>query len=219
MSTRGKTAVLALFAAFAFSAVASASASAFNLEWEVNGTKLVSGTVSVKGTGTTAFILNEGKTTEVRCTTQSAEGTITGGKPGTDEATKIVFSGCTTREAACKVADAGKKTAGTIEVKNVPTKLEERKKGGAAVLADNFAQNATTKEFVTLEFTGTCAAYPATTKVKGAIAAQVSGEQLVFPTSGEGFVEGGTLEAFGTKATLSGKSTQKGLSGEKITAS
>lgn len=186
--------------------------------------KLATGkTRKVTSASTTTFILNEGKTTEIKCTNTAAEGTITGGQPGTDKATKITFTGCTTVEAACLVRDSVLKTSGTIEVTAIPTKLEQRKKAGVTLTkpADNFEAklNGVTKEFVTLEFTGTCVAFPPTTKVKGNIAAVVEGEVLNFPTNLEKPVETNSLEAFGVAATLSGKTTQKGAGGGKILAS
>jgi hypothetical protein len=220
--------LLSLLAVFAFSAVAAASASAFNLEWEVNGAKLASGkTENVVSKNTTNYTLTAG-TKVITCKSVKVgakEGTITGGKPGTDAAT-ITFSECSTSETGCLVKSAGPPAkAGTIIVK-VATKLVEREPsgGGAKKEADEFSPASGTT-FVSLEFgktetagmtlEGACTNFPNTT-VKGQVAALTEGELLNFPSPE---LKGNTLEAFGKAATLVGKSEQKGETGSKITAS
>ena len=91
---------------------------------------------------------------------------------------------------------------------NIPTVLVEREPsgGGARKLADNFEQNPTTKEFVTLVFAGTCSEYPET-EVKGTVAAEVinltnGNIELNFP---EPELKGNTLKAFGVAAKLTGR--------------
>jgi len=166
-------------------------------QWNVLGAGV---TKKVKSSGG-AFTLTAGGKV-VKCTAVTDKGTITGGKPGTDLAEVITFTGCTTKQAGCNVKTAGQLN-GTIVVTEIPTKLEER----AGKLVDNFQQNTTTKEFVTLKFEGTCSEYPET-KVKGTVAAEVvagTGE-LNFPATA---IEKDTLEAFGVKATLTGKDTQE----------
>jgi hypothetical protein len=214
---------LSLLAVFAFSAVASASASAFNLEWEVNGAKL-SGTENVTSKNSTNYTLTAG-TKVITCTSVTATGTITSGKPGTDAAT-ITFSGCTTSETGCLVKSAGEPAkAGTIVV-SVKTKLVEREPsgGGAKKEADEFSPASGTT-FVSLEFgtketatgkklEGTCTNFPNTT-VKGQVAALTEGSNLNFPSPE---LKGNTLEAFGKAATLVGKSAQTGEKGT-VTAS
>lgn len=239
--------ILCLLTVLAVGAVASASASASNDEWEVqkcekvaagsgqftNGTcetlgapkefsetgvleKLAAGKKRSVTSSGGAFTLTAGGKI-VKCTAVTDTGTITGGKPGTDLAGNITFTGCTTKQAGCSVKTVGQPN-GTIAVANIPTKLEQRKNSkGEEVVVDNFEQNATTKEFVTLKFEGTCSEYPET-KVKGTVAAEVvagTGE-LNFPTTA---LEKDTLEAFGLKATLTGKDTQKGVGGGKVQAS
>jgi hypothetical protein len=151
-------------------------------------------------------------TKSITCKKVKDTGTITGATPGIGEATAITFEECATGQTGCKVKSAGG-TFGTINVTNIPTKLEERETSTKVkVLADNFEQKTIglNKEFVTLEFepeTGkSCSEYPAT-KVKGAVAAQVmeTGE-LVFPNPE---LKGNTLEAFGIAAKLTGTDTQE----------
>jgi hypothetical protein len=173
-------------------------------QWSVLGAGV---TKKVKSSGGTFTLTAGGKV--ITCTAVTDKGTITGGKPGTDLAENITFTGCTTKQAGCEVKSAGG-TLGTIVVPNIPTKLEQRVVGEEEVVVDNFEQNATTKEFVTLEFSGaSCAgAGYVTTKVKGTVAAEVvpGTAELNFPATA---LEKDTLEAFGLKATLTGKDTQE----------
>jgi hypothetical protein len=240
---------LAVFALGAVAASAASAAS--NDEWEVSGCakvaagsglftnstcetlgapkefaetgtlgKLVTGKKrSVTSSGTTFTLTALGKV--ITCTTVTDKGTITGGKPGTDLAESITFMGCATKQAGCGVHSAGQ-PIGTIVATNIPTKLEQRKNAtGKEIVVDNFEQNATTKEFVTLKFEAeagkSCSEYTET-KVKGTVAAEaVEGTgELNFPATA---LEKDTLEAFGIKATLAGKDTQKGVGGGKVQAS
>ncbi len=135
----------------------------------------------------------------ISCTEVTNKGTITGGTPGTDLAETITFTGCTTKQAGCLVKSAGQAN-GTIVLSNIPTKLEQRLVGEEEILVDNFEQNVTTKEFVTLKFEGTCSEYPET-KVKGNVGAEVKNltnaeVELHFKPE----LPGNTLEAFGVKA-------------------
>jgi hypothetical protein len=216
-----------LFAGFAFSAVVSASASAFNLEWEVNGAKL-SGTENITWTNLTLFTLQAGAKviTCKKVTMGPHAGTITGGKPGTD-AGMITFSECSTSEAGCLVKSAGPPAPADTIIVNVASRLVEREAagGGAKKEADEFKPPSGTT-FVSLEFgtrqtptgdkmEGTCANF-ADTFVKGQVAALTEGESLNFPSPE---LKGNTLEIFGKAAMLVGKSEQKGETGNKITAS
>lgn len=253
MSIAFRKILVCLIAVFAVGAVASASASAFNLEWEVqkcekvapgtgqftNGTceilgapnefsetgaleKLAAGKKRSVTSSGGAFELKAGGKS-VHCTAVTDEGTITGGKPGTDKATTITFTGCKNGPLTC-TAESGT-TKGTITVTNIPTVLVEREPagGGAKKLADEFKskENANKeKEFVTLKFDkegAACPEYPET-KVKGQVAAEtVTGTgELNFPNPE---LKGNTLEAFGAAATLVGKDTQKGVGGGKVQAS
>ncbi|MGA8364917.1 MAG: hypothetical protein WB709_10400 [Solirubrobacteraceae bacterium] len=165
------------------------------------------------------FTLKAG-TKEITCHKVIGVGTVSTG--GVDEATDLHFLECLTNQAGCDPHTAGAPN-GLILVQNIPTLLTLRvpAAGGAAVIADQYSQNATTKEFVTIEFTalagGSCSEFP-TTKVKGQVAAEVlnATEELNFP---EPELKGNTLEAFGKAASLVGRNTQMLANGGKLTAS
>jgi hypothetical protein len=151
-------------------------------------------------------------------------GSITGGIPGQDEAKRITFEECSTSEAKCQVKSKGG-TFGTIVVSEIPTTLVEREPngGGTKKLADEFKSNATTKEFVTLQFEkeggGACTTLPET-KVKGQVAAEIinltnGNVELNFPTAE---LKGNTLEAFGVASKLTGKDTEELESGSAFRA-
>ena len=178
--TRIRMVILSVLAVFALSAVASAAASAFNLQWEVCknvGAKKGSfDTNSCKAAGGenefewkkleageslnivswivpgTSFALTVG-TKVITCTGAADAGTITGGKPGTGNIS-VLFYGCTTSQAGCLVKTAHQAN-GVILVPNIATVLVEREPGGggAKKLADEFkAKPAPLNEFVTLKF-------------------------------------------------------------------
>jgi hypothetical protein len=167
--------------------------------WEVLGAGVTENITSKKVPGSGPEVLTAGGKV-VSCTEVTNKGTITGGKPGTDLASTITFTGCTTKQPGCLVKSAGQSN-GTIVLSNIPTKLEQRPVGEEEILVDNFEQNATTKEFVTLKFEGTCSEYPET-KVKGNVGAEVinlsNGEVELHLPSPE--LPGDTLEAFGVRA-------------------
>jgi hypothetical protein len=235
-SNRLKLLLVSMMAVFAISAVASASsASAFEFRWwgckEAAGTgtkytehlcKEASGTgkwewvkeVAGEKWATTSkggpFRLTAaGKT--VTCKKVKDEGFTEGS--GEDLATKITFEECSTGQTGCKVRSAGG-TFGTIVVEGLKTQLRERETAAKAkVLADEFKENATTKQFVTLQFEPepgkSCSEYTET-KVRGEVAAEcknlANGEvELNFP---EKELKGNTLEAFGVAAKLEGKATE-----------
>jgi len=239
--TRIRVVILTLLALFAISAVASASASAeFKRLWDVceigggSGTKFDNHMCNshllteqkwewvvkesptykekVVSSGGVFTLTAGGK--KVECTAVTDKGTITGGKPGTDLTEEIKFTGCTANSKKC-TAESGA-TKGTIIVTNVPTVLIET--GGK--LADEFKENTTTKEFVTIKFDEAwepCPNFP-TTKVKGDVAAEVvagTGE-LNFPATP--LTVPVHLEAFGVSATLVGKDTQELENGWAVTA-
>jgi hypothetical protein len=163
---------------------------------------------SKKVAGSAPEVLTIG-TKKISCTEVTNKGTITGGQPGTDLASTITFTGCTTGQAGCLVKSAGQAN-GTIVLTNIPTKLEQRLVGEEEILVDNFEQNVTTKEFVTLKFEAeagkSCSEYPET-KVKGNVGAEVinlsNGEvELHYP---EPELPGDTLEAFGVKALFTSR--------------
>jgi hypothetical protein len=215
--------LLSLLVVLVVGAVASTSASAFNREWEVceegtgTGTKYTehkcttsSGTGAwewkVLPAGKSWSIVAQGGTFVLRGITQTINckklahvGTIYGGVPGTDEENGS-FTECITANIGCKVKSAGG-TFGTIKVPDHPTKLEER----SSKLVDNFEQNATAKEFVTLEFS------PA--KVTGNVTGIVGGGELNFPGPGS------ALKTFGATATLTGTSSQELANGWAVRAS
>ncbi len=169
---------------------------------------------------------------EVKCKSATDTGTITGGAPGTDEATTIMFDECTTSIPGCLVKTATK-TAGNILVSNIKTKLVEGEKtsGGPKVVADEFAGKGEEEEFVTLEFgkkekggklEEKCSAtIPLTAKVVGKVFAisQEEGLPLVgllkFPTGGL-FKPKTTLKVFGLAAELTGEEEETGVGGGKV---
>ena len=139
------------------------------------------------------------------------------GAGGASSGITLKFTECTNGTGKCEAfAPAANDGKGTIEVSGITDQLVQRKtSGGATVLADEFKENAATKEFVTIEFevpgTEACAETP-TTKVKG----QVAGECKNITVGGQGETElifpnpallGNSLEAFGVKASLFGTAT------------
>jgi hypothetical protein len=130
--------------------------------------------------------------------------------PGTaDLATEIDFLGCTVNVANCLPHSPGAAN-GLILLQNIPTELVlAEEQNGTKILGDEFKENATTKEFVTIEFTGTgCSPeFPASTKVRGTITARINNttEELEFPTTE---LVGNTLKVFGLAATLVGSDKQ-----------
>jgi hypothetical protein len=215
----------------AFCAMTSTSASAFKLEWEVCEAqaggkfenhlcgvmgggggwewKKPAGSVAVKYMGEAFKLTSAGK--EISCTTVEGEGTLTGGSPGTDKATKLEFTGCKTSVVGCAVHSPAQ-PAGTIIAKELPSKLTERETSkGAKVLADVVEQEPLAKEIVTLSFEPAATCTPGgfvTTKVKGTVAQECLNDtttgQIVsrFPTPE---LKKNTLEAFGSAATLVGE--------------
>jgi hypothetical protein len=228
---------------FALGAITASAASAIsNDEWEVcekGGTEKheehkCKGTTTGEGwswkvlaAGETRKVVSEGgefklevtgKT--ITCTAVTDKGTITGGKPGTDLAEEIIFTGCTTSQKGCKVRSVSSPavTFGTIKVTGIKTTLKQFVVGGKEVEGDVFEQKTVenakkelVKEFVTLGFEAevgkSCSEFTET-KVKGDVAAETvanSGE-LTFPSTPLEVTP--HLEAFGLKATLTGKDTQ-----------
>lgn len=232
--------MVSLLTVFAVGAVASASASAFELEWlvceELAGVgkepplkfdnhkcnteakplaerkwewKLLAAgeTRKVDSKLVKNFVLTVGGKV-ITCEAEENEGTITGGKPGTDEIT-TKFHRCKTSELGCEVHSVGEPN-GLITVSKTPTKLVERKTKALPekeVLADEFKENAAKKEFVTLQFAGTCVNFTET-KVKGEVAGEQGGPlangnyTTVFP---EPELKGNTLEAFSLPAKFVGE--------------
>jgi hypothetical protein len=239
--------MLSLLAVFAVGAVASASASAASLEWEVceelagvgvepplkfdnhNCNSEVKPLAERKwewkllAAGQTRKVVSLGEEfklvggpVEIKCLHVHDEGHITGGKPGTDLALRILFLGCTTNKAGCKVKSASLPAkAGEIEVKNISTKLITESSG---VEGDLFEGTLTggEKVFVTLEFgeaevtdnklaTKCGETVPLTTKVTGNVAAETVGGKLVFPSTP---LKSSTIKAFGVSVKLVGEDEQ-----------
>jgi hypothetical protein len=134
------------------------------------------------------------------------------------------LAGCTTNSttATCKVKSSGNAVGGEIILTSIKTELREAENMAGTVkniLADRFEQkrHRAVHEFVTLEFGTTeatagaglfrrrtlgtmCNGFPASTKIKGHVEAEVEGERLKFPTPA---LKHSALEAFGVVATLS----------------
>lgn len=178
MSTVFRKILICLVAVFAIGAVASASASAFALEWQTcqpkTGGEFKNHGCAEKGPPnefewktllagehlaviskikSATFVLTVGSK-KITCTSATDKGFIWGGKPGTDEITELEFDPCKTTEATCLVKSAGPPAkAGIIIVVNIPTKLVEGEKlNGEKVVADEFAGTGVEEEFVKLEF-------------------------------------------------------------------
>jgi len=149
------------------------------------------------------------------CTAVTNTGEIGPGGESTNVTLK--FTGCTNDSKKCEAfAPAANDGTGEIVVSGITDQLVQRETSlGVKVLADEFKENATTKEFVTIEFevpgTEECKETP-TTKVKKQVAGQctnitVAGQgetELIFPKPE---LLGNTLEAFGVKASLFGTAT------------
>ena len=158
----------------------------------------------------TSYVLTVGEKI-ITCTGAADAGTITGGKPGTDNIS-ILFYGCTTSQAGCLVKTAHQAN-GIILVPNVETRLVERATStGVTVLADEFkSKPAPISAFVTLTFEAeagkSCSEFPET-KVKGQVAGEVinlanGNTEIKFPSPE---LKENTLEAFGAPAKLTGRS-------------
>jgi hypothetical protein len=169
MKSMIRAALIAGLAMLALSAVASANASAFNLEWEVQGCqKVAAGTGQFKD-GNCEEALAGGGFAETGPLAKLAAGRkrsvdAAGGSfvfnqgkatefqcthfASTDLITggkpgtglaELKLTGCTTAKFNCTVTSKGA-TPGTIIATNLPTQLEKRTKAGVEVLADNFKQ-------------------------------------------------------------------------------
>ena len=164
-------------------------------------------TYAVESTGGAFKLEGGGKSSD--CTAVTNTGEI--GPGGESTNVKLIFTGCTNDPKTCEAfAPAANKGKGIIEVTGLTDQLVERE----GKVSDEFKENATTHEFVTIEFAegaNACPNYPAT-KVKGQVAGEcknitVGGQgetELVFPNPA---LKENTLEAFGVKATLFGTAT------------
>jgi hypothetical protein len=158
------------------------------------------------------FTLTAGGKTVI-CKKVTDKGTV--GPGSEDLAEEIKFEECTTGTTGCLPENKGG-TAGTVVVTNIPTKLEQVVIGKEEILVDKFEQKTvgTSKEFVTLTFTGSScvgAGY-VETKVKGDVGSEVKNEangeaKLTFPKTA--VPQTPKLEAFGVGATLVGSDNDK----------
>jgi hypothetical protein len=223
MRSMFRSVLVALVATLAVGAVTAAGASAFSLQWKVNGALLEAGqTQSITASGP-VFVMETGLL-KITCNKSTGEGVVSGGKPGTSKLTTLTFTECYTASAGCEVRSAGG-TFGTIALANLPTTLKVgKRKSKVEVLADNLEPNGGpggSKEFVTLEFKGTeCASAGYTnTPIQGTIAAEIvnlaNGEaKLNFPAEE---LTGNTLKAFnGHGMRWIGESKQKLTGGGKL---
>jgi hypothetical protein len=147
------------------------------------------------------------------CTAVTSTGEI--GAGGESTGLTLKFTGCTNDPGTCEAFSKGKAGTKEIEATGLTDQLVERETStGVTVLADEFKENATTKEFVTIEFkegANACPNYPAT-KVKGQVAGECKnttaagqGEtELVFPNPA---LTANSLEAFGVSSKLFGTAT------------
>jgi hypothetical protein len=202
--SRFKLIMLSALSVFTFSAVATAAASAH--EWRANGVAITTAK-NVSSSGG-EFVLTAGPKS-VTCKTVKDTGTV--GPGATGRATEIRFEDCATGASGCEVKNKGG-VLGTIIVTEIATTLEEVE----GHLVDKFAQKTvgTTKEFVTLTFTGSsCAAAGyVESKVKGDVAAEVNNEasgevRLTFPSTQ--IRQSPKLEAFGVASALVGSGELK----------
>jgi hypothetical protein len=204
--------IVSALAVLAISAAASASASAH--AWLKNGNPITQ-TEHVLSQGGLFILVTGPKIIHCESVTDLAL-LFTN---GTDLAHEIHFLNCKTGQVGCDVHSHGAPN-GLILVRNIPTVIVERENSAKEkVLADEFKENATTKEFVSILFLalagGSCSEYGTETKVKGQIAAQISGELLVFPNPE---LKGNSLEAFGVASKLFGDDTQMFTNGGVLSA-
>jgi hypothetical protein len=111
---------VSMLAVFAVSAVASATASATNGQWYINGSKFTSGSETITASGGPFVLKSTAGTTktpiEIECKTVSSTGSNIKAS-FTDAYTTIVFSTCTVlTPTACKTTATITTTAGTTEL-------------------------------------------------------------------------------------------------------
>jgi len=164
----------------------------------------------VESTGKAFELTNGIKSSDCKAVTNTGEIEATGKSSGIT----LKFTGCENDPKTCEAFSKGKPGTKEIEVTGLTDQLVQRHThgGGGPVVADEFKENATTKEFVTIEFKEgavACPNYPPT-KVKGQVAGEcknattsggVGVTELVFPNPE---LEGNSLEAFGVKSSLFG---------------
>jgi hypothetical protein len=128
------------------------------------------------------------------------------------------FLECVTTVSTCFVHSPGAAN-GLILVGDIPDELTlAETSGGVKVLADEFKESPTSKEFVKLEFEPESACKTpgyVNTKVKGHVDGEVSGELITFPKPE---LKGNTLEAFGSAASLFGDDKQMFTLGGTLSA-
>ncbi|MGA8363643.1 MAG: hypothetical protein WB709_03900 [Solirubrobacteraceae bacterium] len=214
---RVKLIFLGLLAVLAVSATATSSAMAH--EWLENGQPITS-TLQVLSSGG-EFKL-ESSIVTLACKSVHDIGTV--GPGAADEATSIHFLECITNKANCDVSSEGA-PIGLILVTNIPTLLTLKETSlGVKVVADEFKENATRKNFVELLFTSlvakACEPIPELATIKGIISAEAKniagGEvELNFPKPE---LKGNTLNLAGVASKLFGKDTQMLTNGNLLSA-
>jgi hypothetical protein len=210
--SRIKLMIVSLLAVFAVGAVSASSALAAH-EWLRNGAALTK-TEEVLSEGSLFVLIAAGK--EVHCEKLKDIADIS---PGTKSLIlDLHFLECVTAIPACLVHSKGAAN-GLILVGDAPDELVlAETHGGAKVLADEFKENPTSKEFVTLEFEPEASCKPSgyvTTKVQGHVDGEVSGELITFPNPE---LKGNTLSAFGAAASLFGDDKQMFTLGGTLSA-
>jgi hypothetical protein len=203
--SKTKLIMSAFVAVLAFSALASASASAATAGWMVNG-KLLSGSAAL---ATTAKVDEKAKLSaagvEIECTGENLNGVapqITSAASGS--ATSLIFTGCVSKTATC--------TLGTTTIGTVPVIAEATLDGALGVLATFSPKTKTT--FTTIEYLGANCALEGIQPVTGkAVVLDPTGQdeatsQLIKVTSAS------TLKVGSSAATLTGSALLKLASGE-----
>jgi RHS repeat-associated protein len=187
---------------------------ASGFQWEEKGKKLEAGETKMTtaaGERFTIYFNSAGQSVE--CSEVKGEEKLTGGNPGTGEAT-IVLKGCRTSTGECEVKSTGETKAGEIVFTDLPMKLVETETGKK--LGDELKDNKTTEEFVKLEMgkreekgklTGSCSKWSSSTSLYGKYTAEVvnaaHGElELKFPAPGYD-----ELQTGGGPVTLQGSYT------------
>jgi hypothetical protein len=182
--SKSRLVIITALAIFAICAFGSASAFAAN-EYLINGSK-ITGTTSEPVLAESGLAILEFGSKIIDC--EKSHGLILVLSEGRSFVHDIHFLNCTTNETGCTPHSVGAPN-GLILLVNVPDQLVLR--GGK--IADEFKENPTTNEFLTLKFLGTCANFPET-KAKGQVAGETIGELTLFPNPE---LTGNTLELFG----------------------
>jgi prolyl oligopeptidase PreP (S9A serine peptidase family) len=143
--SKAKMIIPTLIAVVAFSALASASASAATAGWMVGGT-LLSGSEAL---ATTAAVDENGKLLASGITIECKGSTLNGvapeiKSPNTGSATSLIFTQCQSKTESCTITPE--------ELKTVPLNVEATLEGALAVVATFTPKTKTT--FATIEYKG-----------------------------------------------------------------